>query len=353
MKKRIRTIGITLVIMIIVLEVGLRLFGLGAFSPPEIKFVSNPPLCFRPDSTLGIALNTGTFEVTLGDSLKYTATHDALGNRTTGDIVPGSTGPRPRVHFYGCSYTYGMGVDDDATYPYLLQQEHRHLQMVNRAAPGYGQVQMFQQLHQDIASGNKPAIAVFNYMDFHDERNTMNAQYRQKVWIGYNHRSHSENFDGSKAIYPYAVMGEGGGLEFRKIDAASAYSPMPLRNFSAIMNQLGTSLDMSGVDTVAENILSMFLLQEIVVLCHEHEIYPVFTYMIDDEHHNTMSSYCESMGFVVQDVSVDFSDKTNTNLPYDDHPSPQAHKLIAEKLKPVFAILDPLKTGIPQVRDSI
>jgi dTDP-4-dehydrorhamnose reductase len=51
-----------------------------------------------------------------------------------------------------------------------------------------------------------------------------------------------------------------------------------------------------------------------------------------DESTIEMIVYCNSIGIWAVDASVDLLLPGNSNRPYDEHPSPKAHKIYADKI---------------------
>lgn len=74
--------------------------------------------------------------------------------------------------FFGCSMTFGLGVNDDETLPARFGQSAPEFIPLNFAFPGYGPQHMWLLLHDDafVARLDRPGLAFFVYIDNHMAR---------------------------------------------------------------------------------------------------------------------------------------------------------------------------------------
>jgi hypothetical protein len=96
---------------------------------------------------------------------------DSLGRRTT-PVSSAMVGGR-FIAFFGCSYVFGEGVNDDQTLPAEVARRVSDWQAYNYGVPGYGPQQMlakFQsgELAQEI--GQEKGVFVYVYTDDHPRR---------------------------------------------------------------------------------------------------------------------------------------------------------------------------------------
>lgn len=322
---------IFMVITIVLLEIGLRLFGFGTFQLPDFSMNSTPNRHIQPDDELGVRLNPGTFEVTLNKKLKYTATHLKNGQRTCGTNTIDST-KQLTVAFYGCSFTYGTGVNDWEVYPYLLQKKHPNLKIENRAVPGYGQAQILVNLEKELSSAEKPDVLVINYLSFHNERNTLNASYCQKLRMGYEITKRDDiGIARFKCAYPFGVI-ENEKLKLDQLSIQEISSTFPFINYSASMYALQNLWDEKSVDAANDEKVTLALLDEIHEICSKYGVKLFISTMMDDAVTKRFTAHCKANSIPTIDISVDLTQKGFTNAPYDQHPSAKAHKIYAEKL---------------------
>lgn len=319
---------IFLIITIILLEIGLRIFGLGPFDLPKFTMRSTPARHLLPDEQLGVRLNPGNYKVTLNQQLTYTATHLANGYRTCGE----SSVNGPLIAFYGCSFTYGTGVSDEDVYPYILQKEFGTLRIENRAVPGYGQVQLLALLKDDLSKPKKPAFIVLNYLSFHNERNTLNTSYRQKLRMGYEITKRDDaGIARYKCAYPYCKI-EKGKLALDQVSMQEINSTIPFISYSACMNTLQNLWDQNAVDVQEDEKVTFALIDQIQRICKKKGVKLVISTMSNDDVTDRFIKHCEAQSIPTIDISVDFTQKGFNNEPFDQHPSALAHKKLAEKL---------------------
>ena len=106
-------------------------------------------------------------------------TVDAAGHRTTPPPVDPAD-PRSIV-FFGCSYTFGYGVDDDATLPYQTGKLSG-LRIHNFACNGYGPHQMLAAIENGLvakAVTDHPALIVYHLIPSHNLRSAGYSDWDQ------------------------------------------------------------------------------------------------------------------------------------------------------------------------------
>lgn len=79
--------------------------------------------------------------------------------------------PRPVVLVLGCSFTFGLGVADDATYAAQLQRAWPDYRLVLRARPGWGTTQAVLALDDWLEKQPPPAAVAYGWIDHHSQRN--------------------------------------------------------------------------------------------------------------------------------------------------------------------------------------
>lgn len=105
-------------------------------------------------------------------SHEFVETIDAHRRRVTAPAgAPAAAPGAQRVAVLGCSYTFGWGVSDAESYPYLLQQAQPHRQVVNHGVPAHSLYQCLLALEAQPASGG-PDWVVLGFHEQLEERNT-------------------------------------------------------------------------------------------------------------------------------------------------------------------------------------
>jgi hypothetical protein len=76
-----------------------------------------------------------------------------------------------RILIFGDSYVFGMGVNDEQTFPYLIQQRNPSSRVESRAVGGYSLVNTLIDLKQIGRDLTKNDIVIVGYGDYFDFRN--------------------------------------------------------------------------------------------------------------------------------------------------------------------------------------
>lgn len=79
--------------------------------------------------------------------------------------------------FLGCSFTFGLGVDDDQAYPAILAKNWPSYTVLNRALAGWGTTQALVVLREILDGPRLPAIVFYGYSFIHVKRN-----YLRRAW---------------------------------------------------------------------------------------------------------------------------------------------------------------------------
>jgi hypothetical protein len=98
------------------------------------------------------------------------------------DVSPARNRDYKNVVFFGCSFTFGTGLNDDETLPYLFEEESGgRYRSYNFAYGGYGPHQMLRILEtgrlDKIITDQKPSIAIYVALIDHIDRCTCKYPY--------------------------------------------------------------------------------------------------------------------------------------------------------------------------------
>ena len=112
------------VFVIITSEIILRLKGFqpGRAVAPVLIKVNPGGKLYVIDPTLGFANIPGKLTVTLSDGYSFKVTNLPSTHRITYPLSTyGEAGQKEEIWIFGCSYTYGWSLNDQETFPWLLQ----------------------------------------------------------------------------------------------------------------------------------------------------------------------------------------------------------------------------------------
>lgn len=325
MLKIVKHIFITLLITLILAEVGVRLIGWGAAYNRDYSVESRPDHWLKGDTLLGIGLVPGDFSITLNHLLTFNAKHESSGRRFISD-----RSSEDSIALFGCSFTYGYGVNDDQTFAFLIEKELNEYKVVNHAVPGYGTSQAVIQLRKLLNSGSRPKIAVLVFSSFHPERNTMALSYRKALQIGFV-RSNQENSNAlRRAKFPYRTVD----MRDLWVEWSDMYANWPGREYSALVNSLQSSFE-KDISEEHQLRVTETLLLEFVEQCEKHNVHPVIV-NLDDRKFTEHYPECTNLETDLIHVKFNFNDAKLTNKPIDNHPNPKGHQFIAERILDYF-----------------
>jgi hypothetical protein len=285
---------------------------------------------FQTHPALGYSHIPGRFNVTLGltdpsalapghpDHLRFTVTHLPNTLRITHpvDRVTGESG-KPELWIFGCSFTHGWSVNDDETYPWLLQQRLPEFNVVNFGVSGYGTIHSLLQFREALKT-KTPKVALLAYAGFHDERNTF-ARSRRKAIVPWNKLG--------PVVQPYARFDSAGRLQY--FVSAVVYPEFPLMRHLALSHFLEIKYDEREPTWLRSHQVSEALIGEMATLARASGV----TFGVAIISDAAQLDLPVGQRVPIMDIRVDFKRPENTNLPFDAHPSRVAHVRYADKLE--------------------
>ncbi len=283
---------------------------------PEGRFYATHP-------TLGYTHIPGRFTVTLADGYSFVVTHLQNSLRATQPINAYSgAGEKPEIWIFGCSFTHGWSLNDEETYPWLLQQRLQDYQIVNFGVGGYGTINSLLQ-YRDALGLKRPKLAVLAYAGFHDERNTLARTWRKVA---------APNSKLESLKLPYALLANDGGLQYHR-DTDFAYTEFPMMKQLALSHYVEGHWNAAQVQLLQSHQVSEALVMEMARLSQEHQVKFLVAAISPDQQ---MLKFVDQHGIPNVDISVDRKINEYKNLPHDPHPSAAANRLYAAKLEPAI-----------------
>ena len=283
---------------------------------------------YRKDAALGYLPEPGTFKITLPGPYSFMITHSQNGLRITRPLDTDLGNRRKEIWIFGCSFTEGWTLNDEETYPWILQEQIKNYEVVNFGVGGYGTLQSLIQFREALKDGRKPAVVVVSYASFHDRRNTL-ARSWMKTRV-----THDISQQLSDVQLPYMNWPSNHKPEllYQPIE----YHEVPLARYSALANTLDETYNRIVDQTDHSHDVSKAIIEDFAELCKAHQVDFIVAGIVSDGPTAEMLEYCKSRGITTVDISVDLNIKENTNLPYDNHPSRLADRQYAQKLRPVI-----------------
>ncbi len=315
------------VMVFLCLETALLIMGYARFKNDDYSIQSSPKNALIGHPELGIQLNPGTYKINVNQGLAFSARHLDNHSRYVADRQQNPT----NVLLLGCSFTYGFGVEDDQTFASLLQKSFPEAGIQNCGVPGYGSVQSLLQLKAQLDS-TQLKVVLLHFSSFHFMRNTLSQPYRSNLKIGYRRSSKEVDNLMQQSKFPYKTSCDGT-IKFASWE--SMYANWPGREWSAAVNALQTAFDNASEDHERQVEVTACLLREMQDLCAKKGIQ--FGVVCLDTTPETKDLKKRLEGINWLDVNFNFKNSALTNYPYDSHPNPAGHELIATKIQAFLA----------------
>lgn len=312
------------------LEIAFRILGYEHYKNEDYSVQAEPDNAFTGHSRLGIHLHPGDYQVAVNDALHFRTRHLENHTRYVSDCADPD---HPDVLFLGCSFTYGFGVNDDQHFTSLLQQRYPEWSFQNAGVIGYGTVQSLLQLQKSVEQQPIKAV-VLNLSAFHLMRNTLSPQYRSNLKIGYARSSQSVDSQMEQARFPYRASCKD---KIRYVSWQEIYHNWPGREWLASINWFQTLYDAAHENREIQRETTLCLIREMDAICKTYGI--AFGVACLDTTPETAWLKNEAGSIPWIDVGFDFSDQKMINYPYDSHPNPAGHRLIAQKIEPLLTQL--------------
>lgn len=313
------------IITLALLEGLLWIMGYRPYSNEDYHVNAKPGNPYVADNKLGIRLNPGTFELTLNKHVKFEATHTEQGTR----YIPGTVNDTfENVVFLGCSFTYGYGVNDNESFPALIQDERPEWNITNRAVVGYGTAQHLLQL-RDLLKNDPPECVILCLSSVHFIRTVLSQEYRANLHIGYRRSSSDVDNRMSGARFPYFDNCK---RKVKHVAWNSLYSELPGRYWLASANFLQGILERGREPDCNPVEVTACLIREMKERCSKLKI--PFGVVCLDKSHQTVALKKQLPEVQWKNVGFSFKNKKYTHLPYDSHPNAAGHKKIARSVLP-------------------
>jgi lysophospholipase L1-like esterase len=324
MKKSIYSI-IIFVLSLLFLEGSLRLLG---YSPTEFKqnIAWSPQIGYATDS-LGINLKKGYYTVTINNCLKYSATHTIDGRRIT-SIVPNLPRKKNKIYIFGCSFAYGVGVNDQDTFPFLFQNKEKNYEVENYSVPGSGTIHAYLRLKKILENGGRPKIVVISYGTFHEERNWLTRGFESKLYDGI---KFNQGFELTKYEYPRCTI-TNDSVEVKSINVIQDFQPVPFADKSAIATFVDQTWNQLDHKKTNELFISKLLMKKLDGLAKKFNFKLIIADISHNEKSDQIESFCTNNRLNYINISPDYSQGNYSLEPCDFHPNQEAHRIYAQKL---------------------
>ena len=277
--------------------------------------VDHGPL-FHSDPVLGFAIYPGTFQVTErfdNQSQRFHLGIDRQSNRVTGYALEH---PIRRIIFAGDSIIFGWGVDDEFTFPWLLQTRLPNYDVVNASLTSYSTIQTLLRLRQMEPKVNSEDIVVLAYHPMTNQFNVATNDTLHSMDIGYEFQLGVPS-DMARMEIPFGALDSDGALNIRRV---------PFTCLRDVTVSVECRRDVSDATAVKVTELAF---DEIFAL-HAGHVVVLFTNGDDSD---PVIAHLRASGAAIVDVRPSPGDpEANDAMPIDSHGGPPWHHWMYAKL---------------------
>ncbi len=310
------------IVSLLLLEGALWLLGYRPYQHDAFQVSAQPSNWLEGDSLYGFGLGVGDFELAINEKLQFKSTHLESGRRYVGSQMEGDS--LTKIDFYGCSYTYGYGLDDSLAMVWQIATALPNAHLRSWAVPGYGTTQAFLRLQAQLQKRDTPTVAVIAYASFHAERNSLNAEYRRGLSLGFSENTNPQQL----ANFRYPYVDNQGNIQHQAW--LGLYAHWPGRSFSALINAVQSSTEFWLSDNRKKQERTEMVLAKIARLGQDAGIKMVFLPLTQDPATQEMQQKAKALGYEIIDAALDLTQTQFHNYPHDTHPNAKAHTHYAE-----------------------
>ena len=215
---KITLVFISIIISITITEILLRVFEI----KPWENIIINKPQIFKPDTALGWKAKKGNYIIPPLHQLgkKFNMSFDEDGQRKTGERNSKVEG---EILVIGGSFAQGWGVSDESTFSSKLQKKYTNFKVYNFGQGGYGSIQSFLLLEEQIPKMKSPKLVIYGFIEHHEYRNVARSEWLRVLEL-FSWKGHVKT--------PYGTIGKNNKLI---IHPPIGYINLPLREVSSLV----------------------------------------------------------------------------------------------------------------------
>ena len=253
------------------------------YDPGRIK-IQPPGSFYQVDPELGFKHRPGRFRLAMPDGYTFEVTHgaDTLRQTHSGPVQTG----KPALWIFGCSLTHGWALNDNETYPWVLQEKLPGFEIVNFGVGGYNTFQSLAQLKQALLSREKPQAVILAYASMHDERNASLRSWKRAL-VTYN--GHNEMLS-----YPYGYFDEKGQLQVSR--NRDVHFNIPPAKFSAAAFFLETLMEKQQEKKTRAADVSKAAILWMDRVCRQEGVHFIVAGIDEDAKTRIMLEFCRARG---------------------------------------------------------
>lgn len=258
-------------------------------------------------------------------NLKYTVKQRINGSRYAGSDFNNYI---HSVNLYGCSFTFGTGLNDTQTCAYFMQKKYPAININNFGVGGAGIVDIYDKILTTIDTNTKAII--INYAFFQTDRIPHSRFYAKMKYCG-GMMDYLDFLNSYSVINTYLFKNKS--TIVKKEIPFPIYQPAPLQKYSALINYIDDCY-CSTYERKKLNKLEItyFIFSQINDMCNEKKIKLLITNIDGSKKTNDDLKFLAKIGIHTLDLNINNSNNKYNLLPFDGHPNELANKLFAKKI---------------------
>ncbi len=231
---------------------------------------------------------------------------------------------KDNVLLYGCSVTFGFGLNDFETLAWKLQENFPEFRIMNLAVPGFGTLQSVLDFEKRVKEGLRAKLVLYVFPAFHEPRNVGQSAYL---------RASAKNSSKGNVNAPRCTL-NALDRSCQRIPTESYYAELPFRhNFALVhlVEDVYVALRDRDREQHSREITQSLLIQ-FSELSKEAE--GEFIVLLYDEGSLEYKPFLREHGIEFFQLYEPRYDYTQFRLPNDGHPNAKLTSEWAAKLEP-------------------
>lgn len=310
------SIGLSIGSTLLALLVAMSVLTLAQIDPfrlfRDLRMRLFPPSVgiWRYDPRLGYANRPGISGDHETPYFDVTYTIDDRGCR----ITPDPEHPIGEILFLGCSFTFGLGVEDEETFPYLLGARYwTDYKVYNLSTPGWGTAHAYLNLIAWLEVHPTPAAVIYGWIPPHKTRNYIRADWVKHLGRPWDSQE-SEFLINDQRRHPHFEVEEG------ELVFQGTVGP--------------EDVDEDPPDLLDREIsVTQSFVREMAAECEKAAVPFVFLDLpVEDQPRDDIPTYLSEVLSASNILYVDARDSFRGILEGDGHPNADTYRAIAERV---------------------
>lgn len=257
-------------------------------------------------------------------SASFSYKYKINGARFSGSVPDSKIGD---INLYGCSFSFGLGLNDSNTMAYYIQKHISEYEINNFGVSGYGMFDIYNKIKSTVDSTTK--VVIINYAHFLSDR-LPGSRYYKKMNCSAVDKLNKSVIESKLTLKTYKYSKE------RILEDTVFYKfyiPLPFQTKSCLINKL----DDVYCGYIERKIkkkreISLYIFDQILKLCQNNDINLIVTNIDGYSLTHKDLNFIKQVPIEVLDLKVNAYDLEYNLQPDDTHPNKFANQKYAQKI---------------------